>query len=407
MGCEEKMSVGCLPSAECDGKTSVVLTLGLYPSWGGPAKSIPSFAKALGAPVISWVDPVQNRGERLIWDQTVIVRTSAAPVLRQLMWASQRETREAEKLVASASLVSCHILWRWHAVWLWRTAKQFNVPYWFVPHGCLDPYVFRKGAFEKRLFLALFGRRIMKDAAAVICSTRREFEKIAGVVGVGKPHAIIPWPLDSIDFRERDDSRRAAVRRRLGIPPDAFVLLYLGRLHPMKRPIETIRAFATAGMKDAHLLILGNDFGVTSVDCCVEAQRAGVADRVHVVGAVYGEGKFDFLDAADAYISLSHRENFNFTAAECMASGLPLVLSPGNDLAGELQDVPCGRFLQTDKESEAIGAIHELAKMTPEARAGLGATGAAWARRELTFERFGSRICAFADEIVRSSARRL
>jgi len=284
---------------------------------------------------------------------------------------------------------------------LWRTAKKFNIPYWFVPHGCLDPYAFRKGALQKRLFLAFFGRAFIRDAAAVICSTRREFEKIIPIVGADKRHAIIPWPLEENDFRERDSGRRASMRNQLGISPDAFVLLYFGRLDPMKRPIETIRAFAKAGICDAHLIILGNDFGVTSEECRAEAQRAGVADRVHVVGAVYGQAKFDFLDAADAYISLSHRENFNFTAAECMASGLPVVLSPGNDLAGELQNVRCGRFLQTDKESEAVESIRELGKMSPELRADLGAAGAAWTRRELTFERFQRRIRMFADEIGR------
>ena len=60
-----------------------------------------------------------------------------------------------------------------------------------------------------------------------------------------------------------------------------------------------------------------------------------------MIGPVYGDSKYHYLFASDAYVSLSQRENFNHTAAESLSAGLPVILSPGNDLAGEIRDEGC------------------------------------------------------------------
>jgi glycosyltransferase involved in cell wall biosynthesis len=375
---------------------TTVLALGLYPSSGGPSKSVRAFADALDARVISWVDPLQIERERLIWDDSILVHGSRLPVLRQLLIPQAEDLAAAERAVAESALVSCHSFWRWHCVWLQRVAKRRGVPYWFVPHGILDPYVFTTDRVAKSIFLAMGGKRFLRDASAVVCATRREYEKLAHFVP-SKPYAVIPWPLDEGDFRERNEKSRTQVRQELGIPSESFCLLYFGRLHPMKRPLETIEAVARS-THSVHLVVVGNEFGVTLEECRRRAKALGITDRVHLIGPVYGCDKHRYLDAADAYISLSHRENFNFTAAECLASGLPVILSPGNDLAYDLADVECGWMLRDGDPAEA--AIDTAVASGAESLGSMGRNGRAWCERHLRQNVFQKRIQAFATTIT-------
>lgn len=379
-----------------------MLTLGLYPSSGGPSKSVPAFADALGAKVISWVDPIQLRRESLIWSDSLLVHGSSLPVLRQLLIPQAADLAAAEQIIASSDLVSCHSFWRWHCIWLQRVANRYRVPYWFVPHGILDPYVFTKNRLAKKMFLAMGGMQFLQDASGVVCATRREYEKIAHFFPK-KTHAIIPWPLEEGDFRDRDEDLRCKVRARFGIPPDSLCLLYLGRLHPMKRPLQTVEAVARA-KQSVHLVIVGNEFGITRSELERRAKSLGISDRVHIAGPAFRTEKQQYLDVADVYISLSYRENFNFAAAECMAAGLPAILSSGNDLAGDLADIDCGWMLREGDPPEM--AIDAAAQLSPYSLQMKGRNAKLWCQQHLQKDAFIAQVRSFAASIQGAMPKR-
>ncbi len=379
---------------------ATILTLGLYRGSGGPSKSIKAFSDALDARVISWVDSRQYANERLIWSNPTVVRGSRLPVLRQLLVPpSGPELAEAERIVAESDVVSCHSFWRWHVPWLHRVAKRHGVPYWFVPHGILDPYAFETERLFKRVFLSVFARGFIADAAAVVCSATREYEKLREIVPHAPP-AIIYWPLADEDFRERSPDARRECRRSLGIPEDAFCLLAFGRLDPMKRPLETIDAVADGGGDTTHLIVMGNEFGVSRAQCERRAADRGLAGRVHVVGPMYGDDRLPYLDACDAYISLSHRENFNFTAMECLAAGIPVILSAGNDIAGDIAGVGCGWMIPAG--GRAADAIEAARSVTQESLAAMGTAGQAWARRHLSMPQFREQLRALTKRCAKA-----
>lgn len=376
---------------------AAILTLGCYPSSGGPSKSVRAFERALDARVIAWVRPEDHAREPLVFESATVVQGSRFPGLRQLQYPAGPGLAAAAEIIAESDIVSCHLFWRWHAPWLAGLARERGVPYWLVPHGGLDPYVFQSGRLVKSLFSNVVARPFLEGTRAVVCSTRREWEKLRDWVPQAEA-CILPWPLDPSDVRHRDDTRRKAVRDALGIPENAFCLVYLGRLHPMKRPLETIAALAHAHASCAHLILVGNPYGITTADCEAHARRLGLAGRVHAVGGVFGAAKRDYLDAADAFISLSHRENFNFAAAEAMASGLPVILSPGNDLAGDLAPIDCGWMLP---HVDAAGAaIDDAAAVAPDQLAAKGRRARQWAEDSLQFDVFRDRLRAFAARII-------
>ena len=101
--------------------------------------------------------------------------------------------------------------------------------------------------------------------------------------------------------------------------------------------------------------------------------------------------------ASDAYISLSFKENFNYTAAEALSCALPVILSKGNDLTMELQDLNCGWMLKTNDKQECIDAINHFASLPQVLLDEMGLTGQQWARNVLSNEVFAQTLRQMAE----------
>jgi len=170
------------------------------------------------------------------------------------------------------------------------------------------------------------------------------------------------------------------------------VLVFVGRLHPMKRPAHTVAAFLRAAAPACHLVMAGMEEGVSigSLRRLVPPEASG---RVHVVGQLAPADVAAALHAADGFISLSYRENFGYSLAEALAGGLPVIVSPGHDLAHDVGrddagGFPCGWLLPDDAEASAVAAIREFAAASAARLEVLGAAGRAWAADRLSFDRF-------------------
>jgi glycosyltransferase involved in cell wall biosynthesis len=163
-------------------------------------------------------------------------------------------------------------------------------------------------------------------------------------------------------------------------------------LHEKKRPLETVAAVAAAENLKVHLAVLGGDETITTEIVRATGQRLGMQDRLHVPGAVYGEEKEAWLHACDGFISLSLQENFGYSAAEALSAGKPVILTPGNDLGGDLARVNCGWFLSDDLPLTAAAAVREWATVPAAELRERGARGLEFVRRELSFDRFAGNL---------------
>lgn len=378
---------------------NLIVGLDLFRSSGGPSKTIKAFRDALDANVYSFVDPRQMAIEPFAVEGTIGVPASSLPLARQLRIPRLSAARTFIKQITQSRFVSCHSFYRYHNFLVYRFWKQARIPYWFVPHGVLDPWVMTYGSVQKKLFWQTIGKRFLADASTVIFATEAERDKAAAQFDL--PAAdVIPWPVDLVDITYREDARRR-IRQKLGIGEDDRVLLYFGRLHHMKRPLETIEVVAKAGIENLHLVIVGNEHTVSFDDCRRAARSGNIQKCVHLVGPVYGESKYDYLHASDAYISLSHRENFNHTAAESLAAGLPVILSPGNDLQSMLESANCSWGLPENTVDDAVEMIRRFSKMDISEVRAMGARGRKWVGDNLSFNRFAAKIRAVADRCTK------
>jgi glycosyltransferase involved in cell wall biosynthesis len=149
------------------------------------------------------------------------------------------------------------------------------------------------------------------------------------------PHAVDAGLFAPAVAARSDPATRAALRQRLGVPPDAWVACFVGKLEANKRPMDVIRAAARAG--EVTVLVAGT--GALEPDCRAEAQRLGV--RVVWCGFVNQRRMPDIYAAADVLVLTSERETWGLVINEAFATGLPCIVSDSVGAAPDLMPDGC------------------------------------------------------------------
>ncbi|MEE9198382.1 MAG: glycosyltransferase [Dehalococcoidia bacterium] len=148
---------------------------------------------------------------------------------------------------------------------------------------------------------------------------------------------VIPCGVDMEFFKPMD---KELARAELGIM-DPRILLYVGRVQPLKGPDLLLRALACLEDQEGlRLLVVG---GQVEEDEDIERLRAlarelGIADMVTFVGTVKQDRLAPFYSAADVCIVPSHYESFGLVAAEALACGTPVVASRVGGLSETVVD---------------------------------------------------------------------
>jgi glycosyltransferase involved in cell wall biosynthesis len=181
------------------------------------------------------------------------------------------------------------------------------------------------------------------------------------------PERIVEFPL-TVDvpalIRQADALRscRPKLRRGLGIPDDAVVVLSAGRLMELKAPDLLVRAVARAsGLVDSplHLVLAGEG----PLESEVRAVAARESVNVTLTGLVEGEKLHDLYAAADVFALLSRRELWAVVVNEAMCFGLPLVLSEAVGSAADLLEPGGNGFTVPPEDVDAAAeAIARLAR---------------------------------------------
>ena len=367
---------------------------------GGIFKAVRDFQRVLGGTVLSFTVPdliPESRNTDFLHIPIAtgpFARRYGVPHLGTLRQVVQEYLRDIQLIVV-------HGMYRYHTQWAANYARAHRIPYWVVPHGALDPWVFSYRRVPKQAWMRLIGARILREANAVIVTTAREGRKGTPYLA-GCNVRVVHLPVQQLGTNGREDAR-LHVRKQLGIPVNARILLFLGRLHPMKRVIETIGAVHKAEHPDVHLVVVGPGTTEMPLDELRTRVRMLGAQNVHVVGPYFGAAKDRWLLGADGFISLSHRENFNYSAAEALACGLPVILSPGNDLAPEISPNRVGWLLGSFALDEAADAIRQFGQSSMKELEDMGAAGAFWASANLTDTAFATALPIVGDGNAREN----
>src|SRR5581483_52089 len=159
------------------------------------------------------------------------------------------------------------------------------------------------------------------------------------------------------------DGARETVRDELGIPADAFVVGWLGRMTEIKRVDALLRAFAAAP-GDAHLLLVGD--GPLRPQLEGLARELGLGPRAHFAGFRNDVGSI--YAASDVVALTSANEGTPVTVIEALAAGRPGVSTDVGGVSDVVADGTTG-FLVPPGDVDAVADRLARIAESPEVRA--------------------------------------
>jgi D-inositol-3-phosphate glycosyltransferase len=160
-----------------------------------------------------------------------------------------------------------------------------------------------------------------------------------------------PWRVETVspgvDLSVFRPGPAAAARRRLGLPADAVVLVFAGRIQPLKGPDVVLRAAADLLRSDPALasrLVVVLVGGPSGSEVGAPGRLEGLAGALGVAGHVRMEPPCpqrelaDWYRAATAVLVPSHSESFGLVALEAQACGTPVVAAAVGGLRTAVRD---------------------------------------------------------------------
>jgi D-inositol-3-phosphate glycosyltransferase len=217
------------------------------------------------------------------------------------------------------------------------------------------------------------------DAICVSCpEEERQFRRL-----YGDPNGVIEIVPPAVEHAFFAPGDRAGARRAIGLPVDRPVVLFVGRIQPLKGPDVAIRAVAAMARRDAMLLIVG---GASGLDGDREMQQAtalvdelGLADRVRFVDPKPHHILSSYYRAADVVVVPSRSESFGLVALEAAACGIPVVATAVGGLLNIVHDGVTGHLVEGRDPARFARALTQVIDDGPGAAA-MGAAAAVRAR---------------------------
>ena len=170
------------------------------------------------------------------------------------------------------------------------------------------------------------------------------------------------------------------------------IVLFLGRVHPKKRPDIAIEAFALAAhrLPDAILVIAGPGKPAYVESLKRLADARGVGARVHFTDLLQGDVPYSAFRSASLFLLPSLQENFGIAVAEALAAGCPVVESRHVDIHPEIEQQRAGVVCEL-RPQEFGAAIEEILEQ-PEEALDMGVQGQKIARRLFSWDRAAVRL---------------
>ena len=257
-------------------------------------------------------------------------------------------------------IVHSHSPFALHAL-AYQVARRKHLPLVYTYHTLLPAHV--KTA-------AVLGRTVVSPRLAELYSVWTSdlcdrviapSEKIRDLLirfGVKRPISVVH---NGIDLSRFQGAARGLLRKRLGLPEDARIMLAVGRLTPEKNIgfLVDVLARVHACAPNVYLVPVGQ--GPLRELYRKQAEHLGVGENLVFSGPIPPSEMPQVYADADVYVSASFSEAHSIAALEALASGLPLVVVPDQSLAMMVTEGENGFVVDLDKEAFAGAVLRILA----------------------------------------------
>lgn len=299
-----------------------------------------------------------------------------------------RDGVSLETLADDAHVMHLHGVWDPKVARASKVGIKTDTPWVISAHGMLNDWAVAHRAWKKKIFLKLLGKRHFGGSSGVHVTAAQERQQarrnLRSTVDLPDDHfRVIPLAIDDTLFGPVPDPTPARRELLADVPADAPILLFAGRMHPVKRIhllIEALPKLHATGI-DAHVAIAGADVEHTEVDLRQRVDDLDLRNSVHFLGFVRGETLRSLYAAADLFVLPSISENFGLVLPEALLCGTPVLTTRGVDIWQELE--AAGASVLETVDADRIAEVAGQLLSDRPALSELGQQGRAWVEANL------------------------
>jgi glycosyltransferase involved in cell wall biosynthesis len=233
-----------------------------------------------------------------------------------------------------------------------KVARRFDLPHIvnIVGGDIYDPT--KKFSPHKNFIFRKEVERILNSADFIASISNDTTKRLGEYYKIKKPVKTIAIPYEPFKFKK-------VSREKLGLKKDLIYTISTGRLVKRKGFDFLIRSISKLD-KNIHALIIGD--GPEKENLVNLAKELNVEDRIHFLGFVSEEKKFQYLSNSDIYVLSSVHEGFGIVLQEAMQVGLPIVATNNGGQVDIIENGKNGYLINFGNEKEMTESIKEILK---------------------------------------------
>jgi D-inositol-3-phosphate glycosyltransferase len=251
----------------------------------------------------------------------------------------------------------------------WLAAERWDVPLVHTMHTMakVKNLTLAEGDSPEPVAREIGEAQVVAAADRLVANTDEEAKSLVELYDADPARVVTVPP--GVDLELFRPGSSAAARQRLGLPADAAVLLFVGRIQPLKAPDVLLRAVArllTTRPELADRLVVAvvgglSGSGLTHPDSLrgLTAQL-GLSDLVRFTDPVPQALLADWYRAADLTVVPSYSESFGLVAIESQACGTPVVATAVGGLRTAVRDGVSGVLVESHAPADYARVIGDL-----------------------------------------------
>jgi D-inositol-3-phosphate glycosyltransferase len=214
--------------------------------------------------------------------------------------------------------------------------------------------------------------QVVAAADRLIANTRDEARQLVELYDADVDRVVTVAP--GVDLEHFRPGEASGARTRLGVPPDAVLLLFVGRIQPLKAPDVLLRAAARMleqdpGLRDRLVVaVVGGPSGSGLAEpqhLQHLASELGIDDVTRFEAPSTNGRLRDWYTAATVVAVPSHNESFGLVALEAQACGTPVVATDVGGLRTTVRDGVSGLLVPGHDAGQWAAALTRAAIERP------------------------------------------
>lgn len=203
----------------------------------------------------------------------------------------------------------------------------------------------------EKMLRKLFTGPVAKNSTIEIVPTRKVYEQ-SQKYGLGKDIRIIPTGIELERFYASNFSKDeiSSLKKDLGIGPEQFVFLYIGRTSKEKNIEVLLNAYAKAcrGNEKTVFLLVGG--GPELEELKADVAELNIEKQVVFAGTIPWDKIPLYYQLGDVFLNASQSETQGLTYIEALGSSLPLLVQKDECIAEVVEDYFNGIYFDGEEE---------------------------------------------------------